>query len=169
MLEVSNEIFTCRLQLHELEELLYEDDEVDAVTLFPPEDGEFTDEDSGDEAEGDINRLPGRILRSEVEVKLVATSQNFDENVPEETENSQSKKRKCINKSKSVPKPVYHWSNNLESFNSNAGREDNDEVTNIADNFSLTPVECFEQFFTNEIVEQIVEMSNLMPYNVIIA
>lgn len=39
------------------------------ITLFPPEDGNLTGEESGDEIEADLNHLPRQVLMSEVEVK----------------------------------------------------------------------------------------------------
>lgn len=42
------------------------------MTLFPPENADNIDEESGDENKADIDHLPGRILRSEVEVTFAA-------------------------------------------------------------------------------------------------
>lgn len=42
------------------------------MTLFPPENADNIDEESGDENKAEINHLPGRILRSEVEVTFAA-------------------------------------------------------------------------------------------------
>jgi hypothetical protein len=38
------------------------------IILIPSEDGEITEEDSGEENEADISHLPPRILRSHVEI-----------------------------------------------------------------------------------------------------
>ncbi|KAF2890367.1 hypothetical protein ILUMI_15806 [Ignelater luminosus] len=158
-------MFLYRLELHELEQLLNEDDDVENVTLFPPDDDEFNDEDSGDEAETDIDRLPAGILRSEVEVTFVAKPTDLNQLPTEkaaETKNVNSKKRQvCAKKSGLASKPLYTWSNISEDFNTNSGRGDNEEMTKVSDNFSLTPVECSKIFFTDEIIQLIVEMSNI--------
>ncbi|KAF2888136.1 hypothetical protein ILUMI_18037 [Ignelater luminosus] len=131
------------LELHELEQLLNEDDDVENVTLFPPDDDEFTDEDSGGEAEADIDRLPGRILSSEFEVKFVAKPTDLNELPTEkaaETKSVNLKKRQvCTKKSGLASKPLYRWSHRVEDFNANSGRGDNEEITKVSDNFSLTP------------------------------
>lgn len=44
------------------------------ITLFPPEDGQKTDEESGDENEVDLNHLPGNILEGEVEVSAKSST-----------------------------------------------------------------------------------------------
>jgi hypothetical protein len=45
--------------------------------LIPPEDGEQTDEDIGDEVNRDMNHIPPRIQRSYVDVNLKSNSYNF--------------------------------------------------------------------------------------------
>lgn len=46
--------------------------------IFPPDDGEVVDEDSGEEDSIVINNLPGAQLRSEAEVVLHVTKSNSD-------------------------------------------------------------------------------------------
>ncbi|KAF2892682.1 hypothetical protein ILUMI_13490 [Ignelater luminosus] len=79
-----------------------------------------TDKGSGDEAEANIDRVPGMAL-----------------------------------------KPLCKWSNTSEDFNTNSDRGNNEESTKVSDNFSLTPMECLEVFFTDKIIQAIAEMSNI--------
>lgn len=70
--------------MHEVINLLEEGADISNVdiTLFPPDEGgNITDEDSGDE-ENDMNHLPGRMLRQEVEVNIVGENigSNFEDN-----------------------------------------------------------------------------------------
>lgn len=54
--------------------MLEDDDEIlenaTGITIFPPENEEVTDEDSGDENVVDINNLPGLQLRAPAEINL---------------------------------------------------------------------------------------------------
>ena len=56
------------------------------LTLILLEDGEQTDEDSGDEVDRDMNHIPPCIWRSYVEVNLKSNSYNFKE--PDEKDTS---------------------------------------------------------------------------------
>ena len=157
-------LFFSRLQLHELEDRLYNDSILDVI-LLPPEDGDITDEESGDEAEIDINRLPPRMLQSEVEVTFDEKPEQI-ENALEQIGNASSEinavhNKKNIKNIKSKEKPVYKWKNNsLKKFRKLIGRGDNDETKVTAENNNFTPVDCFEKFFTDEVYELIMIMSN---------
>ncbi|KAJ4442369.1 hypothetical protein ANN_03955 [Periplaneta americana] len=75
------------LKLHEIIEMVNDerpaaDRAIEEIVLFPPEDGDRTDEESGDETETNMNHLPGRILRSTVEVNVTTTSISEAEEVP---------------------------------------------------------------------------------------
>lgn len=51
--------------------MMGEDADFHDIFLIPPDDGEITEEESGDEAEADMNHLlPPRVLRSTVEVNM---------------------------------------------------------------------------------------------------
>nr|XP_013189923.1 unnamed protein product [Amyelois transitella] len=62
---------TCEnwLTLDEIAEVLDNWDDPGDIILFPPEDGTVTDEDSEDENEANILRLPSRMLRSHVKLQ----------------------------------------------------------------------------------------------------
>jgi hypothetical protein len=49
------------------------------LTLILPEDGEQTDEESGDEVDRDMNHIPSRLGRPYGEVNLKSHSYNFKE------------------------------------------------------------------------------------------
>lgn len=151
-------LFFFRLELHQLEEELNcQENEVETVTLFPPQDGAITDEESGDEGEGDINHLPGRILRSEVEVTFASTSRHIHQELQENSAGT-SKQRKSR---KTIAGTSLKWSENLDDFTSNSGRGDTEEVVQKCGDPNLSAVQWFELLFTDELVKNIVEMSNL--------
>ncbi|CAG5052594.1 unnamed protein product [Parnassius apollo] len=62
------------------------------IILFPPNDGEITDEDSGDENEANIHHLSNRMLRSQVESqnRNSVSGENLDE---EEKESMPARKK----------------------------------------------------------------------------
>ncbi|KAK9692460.1 hypothetical protein QE152_g35153 [Popillia japonica] len=66
---------TCRhrllLKLNELEDILLQDNDEVEVVLVPPDGGDITDEDSGDEDEINLQRLARRMLRANIEKSLV--------------------------------------------------------------------------------------------------
>ncbi|CAG5053615.1 unnamed protein product [Parnassius apollo] len=76
---------TCRLTLGEIVEVLQAEEDQGDIILFPPDDGDVTDEDSGDENEANILLLPSRMLRSQVETQnhLSMSGENLDEEMPE--------------------------------------------------------------------------------------
>jgi len=57
--------------LEEAEKALNEDEIPDNIFIFPPENDENTDEDSGDENLVTINNLPGNQLRAEAEAQIL--------------------------------------------------------------------------------------------------
>lgn len=130
-----------------LEELEREEDPGDII-VFPPEDGNVTDEDSGDENDINMAHLPSRMLRSRVEVQ----PRLVEENEELEPGPSQKKKRKEY--------AAKEWFNNASKF-SPCGRGDDEEsiTENLEEELSAT--DCFELFYSKEIVQYIVDMSNL--------
>ena len=73
------------MTLNEIVEALEAEDELEGdIILFPPGDGNFTDEDSGDENEANFLHLPSRMLRSEVEIQTRPTDTNNEEEDIEE-------------------------------------------------------------------------------------
>lgn len=148
-----------------MEELLLQDDDIEEVVLVPPDDGNITDEDSGDEDDINLQRLAGRMLRSDIEVKFTEKSNEnevVEMHVSENNENSTKKLQKQETKYSKLPKSKknsYTWSSS-PNFSSNNGRGDNDETKHSFDNFEYSPVECFELFFSNNVIQLITEMSN---------
>lgn len=49
------------------------------LMLIPPTNGDITEEDSGNEAEDDMNRFTPRVIRSKVDVDFVSNENIFQE------------------------------------------------------------------------------------------
>jgi hypothetical protein len=89
------------LEVLEIMEILDKLDCDDDLTLILPEYGEQTDGESGDEVGRDMNCLPLRILRANVEVNLKSESYSFkgpyekDTNTPQVSEERDSSLPSC--------------------------------------------------------------------------
>ncbi|CAG4943784.1 unnamed protein product [Parnassius apollo] len=90
---------TCRLTLGEIVEVLQAEEDQGDIILFPPDDGDVTDEDSADENEANILHLPSRMLRSQVETQnhLSMSGENLDEEEEEESMPARKKMKKKEN------------------------------------------------------------------------
>lgn len=148
------------MTLDEIVNLLEAEDEnnIDDIILFPPEDGDYTDEDSGGENDANQMHLPSRMLRSVVEVETRSTdtnntAENEEEQIEEETEEPAKKKRK--KKQFTVKK----WIDDTSIF-SPCGKGDCEEDIPGAFATELSATECFELFLTEDIVKFITDMSN---------
>lgn len=80
--------------LSEALDILYNDIDADEIFIEPPEPCVQTDEDSGDENNGEVDNLSARQLRSKAEIKL-ANNKRYggigDDNIyPEESLSSKS-------------------------------------------------------------------------------
>lgn len=99
--------------------------------------------------------MPGRILRSHVEVKFTGKCNVDVEDKPNKSIQISNKKVKKSTKSD------FSWSNNLDDFTSIAGRGDTEELICKRGDPNFTAVDWFELLFSEEVVNIIVEMSNL--------
>ncbi|KAF2889520.1 hypothetical protein ILUMI_16653 [Ignelater luminosus] len=134
------------------------------------------DEDSGDEAEADMNHLPGRMLRSKIEMKLSSvrspagedlTENNVQKDVSQTRKSSEKKplkvssmsskkkKKSCTNN-----KNIIKWSSDLQAYLPNNGRGDTKETISVIENVTIASTE-YEIFYSDSVVDLIVEMSNL--------
>lgn len=136
-------------------ELLEEDASIEEIVLIPPDDGDITEEESGHEAETDMNRLPPRLLRSNFEV-------NFCTPTNEEVNNNANDVANSIPPAAKKPKKkmfTCNWSSNINLFINKCGKGDVEENTNDNTNLShKSLVECFELLFTIDIIQFICEM-----------
>ncbi|XP_046384972.1 uncharacterized protein LOC124155298 [Ischnura elegans] len=141
------------LQLHEiLEELqsdLHNDNLDDAdIILIPEEDGDVTEEESGDETVADMNNLPPRILRSQVEIGTHSyTSVNDDsgessiESVPSDVGGTTVERKPPKKKIKGA-RVQRNWTSVEKNFVPN-GRGDSEQQVNEVHKFDMSPVQCF--------------------------
>lgn len=127
------------------------------IIIFPPEDNENTDEDSGEEDNVEINNLPGRQLRATAEVKLPETlldSQQSDE-FDSDDDLPLSHFVKRPKKSKSSNKNEFIWTSNDISSNM-------PPWCNIyGPKQELSPAETFCLFFDDDVMDMLVTFSNL--------
>ena len=119
-------------------------EKIEEVIIFPPEDGQDTDEDSDIENDGDLNHLSARQLRSHGEVII----ESFTEEDSFEAAGAEPPKKKSKKKPRTWKK--------AENFVPNLNIAD----MNLNDVQSMTCVESFEKIFTDEIFDYLVEMSN---------
>lgn len=150
------------LKLHELlEEIDNIDNETPSdIIIFPPENAneENTDEDSGDEDTVDVNNLPGGQLRGQVEVLVPADPEtgvqmeesDSDEDLPLSTYGPRVVGSRVVKKTR-----IYNWTNN-------------DMKSNLPDfppmygpKQMYTPIEAFSLFFDNEVIDMLVNYSNM--------
>ena len=87
------------MTLDEIAEELHAEEDLGDIILFPPDDGEVTDEDSGDENDASILHLSSRMLRSQVERqnRPSVSGENYVHDEEEEVEISVPKKKKKKN------------------------------------------------------------------------
>lgn len=163
-------------------DLQTEDVLVKDITLIPPQDGNRTDEESGDEAEVNLNHLPARMLTATVEINVTSSADqdNVEESsrrtetrssLPERKKRSEEstsasqitppleKKRKIVKQTQDVAERK--WVNDERVFTQKSGRGDEEEFITNRNESNLSPVQCFELLFTDDIIDMIVKMSNL--------
>ena len=141
------------------------------VTMIPPIEDPQADTDvdsdlSDDDVEGEPTHLPKRVLRSQAEIIDVDNAVDDDESdyvdssEEEEPEQaSSSRKRTKRGERKRQPakkKKVYKWTKSSRNFGSKVPAL-SDEETPLEDN--KTPLQLFELFFSQELVEHIVTES----------
>ncbi|XP_046389357.1 piggyBac transposable element-derived protein 3-like [Ischnura elegans] len=151
----------------ELQSDLHNDNLDDAdIILIPEEDGDVTEEESGDETVADMNNLPPRILRSQVEIGTHSyTSVNDDsgessiESVPSDVGGTTVERKPPKKKIKGA-RVQRNWTSVEKNFVPN-GRGDSEQQVNEVHKFDMSPVQCFESMYGDEIISYIVKMSNL--------
>lgn len=122
--------------------------DIQDVTIFPPEDGAQTDEDSDEENTRNLNHLTASQLTSVCEVTTEVRE-------AAETENETSeKKRPSRNRKKDRL-----WKANVELPRSSV-LEQNVELNDTVNQF-MTPTDCFELCFDESLVKLLVDMSNM--------
>lgn len=147
------------MTLDEIAEALHAGEDPGDIILFPPDDGMVTDEDSGDENEANIPCLPSRMLRSQVEVQnRPSTSGEVHGLEEEEEEVSEPEPKK---KKKKKENTVKKWSDNINISFTSCGKGDCDEIVFSNTEEDLSPVQCFELLYSDEIIQFITDMSNL--------
>ncbi|XP_045112514.1 piggyBac transposable element-derived protein 2-like [Portunus trituberculatus] len=117
------------------------------VTIFPPEDGKETDEDSDDENTRNLNHFTPAQLVSECEVIGEVR----------ETEATRHGHTEC-NKTSRNRKKERQWKNNIELPKLTVLEQDvpvNDTLGDV-----MTPTDCFEICFDESLVKILVDMSN---------
>lgn len=117
------------------------------VTIFPPEDGKETDEDSDDEDTRNLNHLTPAQLVSECEVIGDVR----------ETEATRHGHTEC-NKTSRNRKKERQWKNNIELPRLTVLEKDvpvNDALGDV-----MTPTDCFELCLDESLVKLLVDMSN---------
>lgn len=154
-------MFFYRLTLDEIAEVLHngEEDPGDII-LFPPDDGEVTDEDSGDENDANILHLPSRMLRSQVELQnrpSVSRENRVQDLENEEEEECGPAPKKKKKKENTVKK--WYGDVTMSSFTT-CGKGDCDEEVFCYSQEVMTPIQCFELLYSDEIVNFIVDMTN---------
>lgn len=138
----------------------------DEVIIFPPDNGDVTDEDSGEEDNVTMNNLPGSQLRAEVEVTFNSKSYNFVPDTPEvpvmddfdpedELPLSHSVKKAKLCKSNSKSKDELLWTKNdlipdLPTWRIPYGPQQ-----------EISPVDSFFLFFDTEVIDMFVKYTNL--------
>ncbi|CAG5041979.1 unnamed protein product [Parnassius apollo] len=144
------------LTLDEIVEALQAEEDQGDIILFPPDDGDVTDEDSGDENEANILHLPSRMLRSQVETQNHPSMSG--ENLDEEEEQSMPARKKMKKKENTVKQ--WHDYETTASITT-CGKGDRDEEVFAHLQEEMTPVQCFELLYSDELISYVVEMSNL--------
>jgi hypothetical protein len=139
------------LTLHELLKELENPDEIpkvpDGIILFPPEkaNDDVTDEDSGDEDVVAIENLPASQLQMVAELENV--NDDLDNDPEDDIPLSQLRSgRGCSSRTKRCK--VLHWSGGNISEEHFPGW-----MNQIFPNRQLTPLEYFELFFDEEIMD----------------
>ena len=120
--------------------------EIEAIVLFPPNDGNATDEDTDNKVDRNLNHLTPAQLTSEVEVihKDSAHAQKSDKLDPKPNTSARKKKK------------TRHWvSTQTFSLIATTPCEDGDSETG-----DMNKVNIWELIFTHEIVTLLVDMSN---------
>ncbi|KAI8117627.1 PiggyBac transposable element-derived protein 3 [Lucilia cuprina] len=153
-------MFYGRLNLDEIVQILEAEDDPGDIILFPPEDGEVTDEDSGDENDTNFIHLPSRMLRSEVEVQ---TRPNREDNEVDQDALQVSEHiadQEPVPKKKKKELTVKKWSKNTSVFSScGKGDSDQDILGTFQEDISVT--DCFELLYNKDVISLIADMSNL--------
>ena len=124
-----------------LDRVLGSDDEEDceAVVMLPPNDGQNSEEESGDEDEGNINHLHRNQLLSEVEL---VTSEDHQDKADANTQSGKKRKISCQWTKKD--------SNNRMVVNNEMIEENQNEL-----NECEKPVDFFRLFFDSKLIESI--------------
>lgn len=163
------------LTLNEALSMAYDDDDVYGsgmdIYLLPPENacGNITDEDSGDENNLDIENLPGNQLRAPVEIQFnnvskSSSNSDSDNNDEEYTMPLSELAKRLSNKSKQVlkrKKTDFKW---VKKDFENNGSDDEWQSDISEETTKKQPVELFQKFFDNDLIELIVNESNRYTY-----
>jgi hypothetical protein len=108
--------FFFNLEVHKIMEILNKLVGGEDLTVILPEDGEQTDEESGDEVDREINCLPQSVLRTNIEVNLKSESYDFKDPYEKEPitlqvcEERDSNLPYCKKKPKTVARKPTKWS-----------------------------------------------------------
>lgn len=151
------------LNLHEIADLLEMEDSIDATAIVvePPENAtsNISDEDSGGEEGGTINNLPGSMLRAPAHIicnDMVDTVETEESN-NETALMSSARKTPLGNRPQ---KEVRKWKKvDLATVSTVAGR--NEAPSNDFFVAERMPTEIFELFLDDEIIDIVVNYSNL--------
>ena len=128
------------------EDSLPKPSEIEKIVLFPPNDGNKTDEDSDNENERNLNHLTPAQLISEVEIvhKSSAHTQSSNDFDPKPTSSSRKKRK------------TRDWKSTDTFFRLDT-RPCEENSSEIGD---MNMVHIWESIFTDEIVNLLVDMSN---------
>lgn len=145
------------MTLDEIAEELQLGEDPGEIILFPPGDGEVTDEDSGDENEANMLHLPSRMLRSQVEVQNRPSTSGQVHGLEEEEIDATVPKKKKKKKENTIKK----WCGTFSTTFTSCGKGDCDEEVFTNTQEELSAVQCFELLYSDDIIRFITDMSNL--------
>ncbi|XP_017472568.1 PREDICTED: piggyBac transposable element-derived protein 3-like, partial [Rhagoletis zephyria] len=144
--------------------MLEDDDEIlenaTGITIFPPENEEVTDEDSGDENVVDINDLPGLQLRAPAEINLNRRVDDSDFSSDDDLPIAQLIPEKPADKNLSAKKQKrYNWTK--EDLPPPIISDMAADPIDLRVNENMkSPLDFFECFFDEELIDIIVEETN---------
>ncbi|KAK9727481.1 Transposase IS4 [Popillia japonica] len=132
------------------------------ITIFPPENAceYISDEDSGDEDNVNPNNLPGSQLRAPAEINLTQqededTGFDAEDHIPLAQLQSTNADNSVMNKKRKIETPCV-WV--CKDFEEHASEEWPTESSNELK--QITPLQLFEMFFDEDIIEHIVTETN---------
>nr|CAH7751978.1 unnamed protein product [Callosobruchus chinensis] len=141
--------------MEEVENTNLDTDQIpDEIIIFPPDDGEVTDEDSGEEDNVVINNLPGAQLRTLAEVVLPNIEDVSDVDSEDDLPLSRLVKRQQVSRPKKKQ-------TELAWIKTDITPKMPSWIPPYGPKQQISPVESFFQFFDDDVIDMLVTYNNL--------